>query len=638
MNTTNIPTTNLISKITNDYFPDIQQVSLIRSINDDNDLLFLSNIIWHPKYSRRSNLSFVLQTSNELIEKIIEDYDNNIYINSIASYRPAIIKPSAYANRKNDMTTLVFSPPQNQLYPELINARLLSEYLSIAETRIDIFTEELVKLLEGITKLKEENTKRSSTLRLKDLINFVPNFLDNLKYYPTPISTEMLDYGFYKQPSTINAAKLIINSKDDFEALLGFTNNQIGLNRIITTTPPIILNWDKTLNLAPITIEYAKLELEILIKLIPPTNQKLWYGEWPAIINELINFDLETKKIPGRLAPSVLDIIRIIRNHARRMIGSNDLNNYWISAVIAGMTTATSPTTYGANRLAASLYANKSMEQLFINKVKNIQTTTSTPVFWPGHNAWKKTSVHKTNDLQGNLLLVGAGKFPKDGNIDQLPQVRADLYALADFFSSMNYGVYTLIDQDFTSDQFHSVTDHINRNLNTLPLIIIFCGHGVYIDDEYYLLTGNATLNKIKSTSFSFVDFFNNTISANNKNSMVIINSCYSGQSISEALKLENYRSYRSVILTSTQSGEKSYMLRDNPLSIFVEAFLEALSINIEKKGYADLFSCIDYICKSVPQKAARISQEQHPSFILNGISDNFRIIQTSLDTQSPNK
>ena len=92
-------------------------------------------------------------------------------------------------------------------------------------------------------------------------------------------------------------------------------------------------------------------------------------------------------------------------------------------------------------------------------------------------------------------------------------------------------------------------------------------------------------------------------------------------------IETDKLKAYPFVLITSASEGEESYMLRDDPYSIFIGTVLEALALLSYKYGSVRLFDFIEYVTHHVPIKASKIGKMQNPTFLLQSVKENFVII-----------
>ncbi len=225
--------------------------------------------------------------------------------------------------------------------------------------------------------------------------------------------------------------------------------------------------------------------------------------------------------------------------------------------------------------------------------------------------------------------MFGAGEFANDGRIEQLPQVKTDLEEFADFLAQHGYQVYKLYDKDFTKSRLSSIIRTLKKSIDYTekPFIVCFCGHGIHRENDYFLLTGDTNVDKIEGNAIRIATLIKQISSLKTSRILMLINSCYSGQTLSMPYDLTTISDGELAVITSASCKEESYMLSDDPYSLFMGTVLEALATAKSQNSSATLFDFITYITQNVPLKASKIGQSQHPAFILRGIKENFELL-----------
>ncbi len=147
---------------------------------------------------------------------------------------------------------------------------------------------------------------------------------------------------------------------------LGRINGHLTLDNLLIPSigSPIILDWSSFLNDGPLWVDYAKLELDLLLHLVPTNDPQIWKYEWPSLSRALRHLPLEPFEAVGRLTPSALAIIAPIRSLVEKQKDHGSIDAFWLSAIYAGIDIFADPLQTSTNRLAAALYSAIALEEV----------------------------------------------------------------------------------------------------------------------------------------------------------------------------------------------------------------------------------------------------------------------------------
>ena len=614
---------NLISK--KDLLPIPDEIAYIKTIfqSSINELMGLVQVKW-PSGIVGTGINLIQLVDSKLSQKIIQNYETLNLIPLYKNYVPRL----RFDVTIGKTTILLFTWPETHSggYQSFASKRL-SEILSDSPFNLQSIKGEVSKILDMYSVWTRIHHSSLKNISLESV------FHSCLEITNPPVSPNsvQLDYGLNGIDPLPNPIAIIqkhrLFMKEKISCHTGFIHGNFTSDRIFVSSPPITCDWSSFQNNMPVWIDLARFELDLLQKLLPH-EENIWKYEWSSIVPALKKRYISPNSAKGRLSPSALEIIEPIRRLVSDKSNGNGFDGYWISAVRAGLDSLADHSKSGPSRLVACLYASVALDNLLSNRNLTFETSLPSQISWPGLCSWR--SLAKKSVKSGYCIILGSGYFPKDGKIDQLPQVETELYEVAKFFDGNKYEVHLLIDENFSKEEVKLKFKFLEKRTRCIEdtVIIYFSGHGVYSQGEYYLLTSNSALGNIENEALKFETLLEEITKLSAKNTIIIINSCYSGQTLSSPPKLQSYKNISPlVILASTSEGEQSYFLRDDPFSIFTETFLEALGTIQKNKNPIYLFDLLRYVVTQVPIKAKKIGQSQNPSFLLNQISEDFQII-----------
>ena len=527
-----------------------------------------------------------------------------------------------------DMTALVFIWPES--HPDadqIFHSELLSEALQLGKVNLPKLQDCLDAILMMLTRWAHHTQPKTTACSAASILDQLRPFENP----PVPPRAAMLTFDLDDIPSLPNPLSLVNDptplKRVTVHTQLGNVHGALTADRILSASTPLIVDWSMSRKNTPIWLDYARLELDLLLRLVSPVDADIWAYEWPSLTKALRKLPLEPDNATGRLVPSALKVVAPIREVVNEQAPGNSLSAFWLSAVRAGLDVVSDPMQTGANRLAATLYSAVALDVAQENLKFNWPDTSPSAVPWPGFLAWR--SLPARLNSSSCALLVGAGVFVNDGKIDQLPQVQNDLEELAAFLDQHNYQVHILRDSNFTRTQLQLKFDALRQDLQftNRSFIACFCGHGVLRNGRYYLVTGDATVETIEERAVALDMWLDGVTQLNTSRKLILMNSCYSGQTFSTPFKISYKEGGTFVLLVSASAGEESYMLRDDPYSLFIGTVLEALGAANRKSKPTRLFDLLDYVTRKVPIRANKIGKSQHPTFVLNQITENFMLI-----------
>ena len=252
---------------------------------------------------------------------------------------------------------------------------------------------------------------------------------------------------------------------------------------------------------------------------------------------------------------------------------------------------------------------------------------------------------------QGYALLIGVGtcKYPDFS----LPTTVKDTQAIAKILGDRNLCAYPednikiLNNQDATKSNILKGLEwlkekaHSDRNST---ILIYYSGHGWLNkdDDQYYLIPSDTKVRKMKESALPAKDFTKGIRKINSDRLLVMIDSCHAAEmATSKDLEIEFWDDFDDflaqspskgitsalsegkgrVVFTSSQGKEKSWVLKDQSLSIYTFHLLEALQGAGNQVGdtVVTVSNLMNYLGKTVAKTAmGEHSAPQHPNFDFN--------------------
>ena len=286
-------------------------------VTDFKPILFLANrgviglvqVKWASGI-KGTGLNLVHIAPTELARKIISSFNNWLnYLKPLALTMPQL---RHYAFGK-DITPLLFSypkdhPSQNTVFRAKSFASCLQEkppFLAAIQDEID-------KLLKSFDLWHLNNWHNPTTASYDDFFKDISISYDAPIPYASKITFD-LD-GVPPLPSPIWFVKELISKQNNtVTTFIDFIHGSLTSDRVFTTTPPVVFDWSFAQEKMPIWIDLARLELDILLHLLPPTNDSIWNYEWASLVAALRRIPVDAKSSKGRFAPSALEIISPIR-------------------------------------------------------------------------------------------------------------------------------------------------------------------------------------------------------------------------------------------------------------------------------------------------------------------------------------
>jgi hypothetical protein len=542
----------------------------------------------------------------------------------VAMYLPEL---RAQSQTGEPIATLFTLPRQHNdaaltVQPQTLADYAKRDYVSLPKLRRNLVS--ILRMLNAWSGLVRRNDHFGTNVALS-------KWLPNITNPPVLPNATLLAFDLEDIPVLPNPL-LLIDSKSPtrnwtIEPVLHLGHGALTADRVIVTDAPVVLDWS-TAHYTPFPfLDHLRLELDLLLRLVPPSDAQIWRREWPALAKAFRSLALVSDEVDGQLAPLALAAVSPIRETISKQLHTEPFVPFWLSAIRAGLDVVADPSQIGPNRLAAMLYAAIALDTAKEALGIEAASVSSNPATWPGFLAWRSTPLRET--FSGYALLVGSGTFPLDGTIPQIPQAKADLAELASLLSQRGYEVHLLMDDDFTVAQFEAKIQALERLplLRAVPLIVCFCGHGLLAGDQYYLLTGDSTMANIESKAILAERWVSALGTLRPARKLIMINSCYSSQMLYAAHQFTSPEQEQTAVMVSAARDEQSYSLRDDPYSLFMGTTLEALSLTDQPATPTRLFSFLSYVAQEVPLRAAKIGKSQHPQFHLNRVTENFALL-----------
>lgn len=571
-----------------------------------------------------TGLNLVQVVPKPVANQLAAIYNHLQLIDAVRAYIPEL----RCRTDSEEMTVLLYVWPRS--HPDAgraLGSGALSDTLLVSNVSLARLQQGLGAVLTMLGEWRRNTRARSSTLSVSSFFEQVRPMSNP----PVPPHAAKINFGLDRIIALPNPLSILDNLASFREVFLntevGYINGSLAADRLLTATNPIVLDWSLSSKDFPVWLDYARLELDLLLRLIPPSDLDTWLNEWPSLAVSLRKLTLDPSTANGRLVPSGLATVKSIRDSFMQQGQENAPSAFWLSAVRAGLDVVADPLQNGANRLAATLYAAVALDVAREDLKFELPEALPVSVSWPGFLSWRSLPVHNVAD--GQALLVGAGLFTNDGRIDQLPQVNYDLAEMASFLDQRGYTVHLLLNQEFTGSNLEQKLTTLKKAVGHTdgPLLVCFCGHGVLRNGHYYLLTGDATTGTIEEKAINLNVWLKQITGLGISRTVILVNSCYSGQVLSIPPDISSIEDGSYVVLTSASIGEQSYMLRDDPYSLFIGTVLEALGRGNAKGKPIRLFELLEYVAHQVPWRASKIGMSQHPTYVLKQVTENFVLV-----------
>lgn len=204
-----------------------------------------------------------------------------------------------------------------------------------------------------------------------------------------------------------------------------------------------------------------------------------------------------------------------------------------------------------------------------------------------------------------------------------------------------------------------SLDELISKTDENSKVIVYYSGHGATKDDKYYLVPNNYFEEKTYDALIKAEEFSEKIASIQSKKLIVLLDCCHSqGMSKGDVLdvpaitpvskhvtsltdKLDDGTG--KIIFSSSRNEELSYIMPNDPNSLFTLTLIEAMDGKASSEGsgsYVNILEVLSYVFDQVPKRS---QDKQHP-FInkIENLSDNFslcylpQMIRKSLPTDAP--
>lgn len=256
-------------------------------------------------------------------------------------------------------------------------------------------------------------------------------------------------------------------------------------------------------------------------------------------------------------------------------------------------------------------------------------------------------SGRKPSFSQGYAVLVGVGQY----QAPTFPPLRSpdtDAQALFDLlkdprqcgYSRQNMRLLTNAqasrEQILAELGWLAEVSHSNPNMTTL---FFFSGHGILIDQRFFLLPNNASLTDLEHSAISGEELFTAIRAIRSQRRLIMLDCCHAG-----ALALPMAKDVAApkvalsgmppqiiqdldqgegmAIISSSTAAQQSFILGQRmKLSLFTSVLLEALrgKATPPDQDVVSVFDVMNYVRREVPSRASEFHVEQEPHIHFNG-------------------
>ena len=418
--------------------------------------------------------------------------------------------------------------------------------------------------------------------------------------------------------------------------LTGYGHGRLDVQHIYEAKgKPFIVDVRGYANDLPLLLDWATLELSLLLEFMPLEDELHWQ-EWLALCSSICQ-DLEPKQQPiGLSAPHAINLISPLRKSIAEYIKdirgksfrSSVETSYWLSTTIAALRLMANPTCSDAKTKAAFAYGAFAFEQLAdrLNVPQQHEGSLSISFNQPLEKIIIGNFKAKGQHFQhGYALIIGVGDTLDPEKA--LPETREDAKKLAAFLEKqLGYlpkNIKLLYDSDATKSNIEAgfiwLQQLVTQDKNATA-IVYYSGHGFEIKgaESYYLIPYETTTLDTAIAVESFNSWLKNTKA---KRLAVFLDCCHAGsvalsKSISKAkpkaadINILMQGEGRALVTSSTQY-QQSYILGGHSNSLFTEVLLEALG----QVGEVEVLDVFKTLRQEVNRRAANASIEQTPRF-----------------------
>ncbi|MBA3946200.1 MAG: caspase family protein [Herpetosiphonaceae bacterium] len=228
---------------------------------------------------------------------------------------------------------------------------------------------------------------------------------------------------------------------------------------------------------------------------------------------------------------------------------------------------------------------------------------------------------------RGHALLIGIGTYANAPRLNTVPLTAADAQAVQTVLCDPKYCAYptsqvqTLHDAAATRAHILSAFDTLANTTGPDDTVFVFySGHGSYgTDGHYYLTAFDTTLQDDKIAAGSGVrdsELLTKLQLLKTRRAFLIFNACHSGELApsldTPALSDQSLPDTTAsallgtgegrVIITACRQNQKSYFLRDQPVTLFAQALVDGLrGTGVQSRhGYISIFDLYDAVFSTV--------------------------------------
>lgn len=475
--------------------------------------------------------------------------------------------------------------------------------------------------------------------RVLDIDNSTPIItLDGWKSLPNPLAyIEHLDLweGYDTMPMPLGR----INGALSTESLL--VRVDIGSNDFV------MLDWSKWKEdgFCPL-IDFATLELDVLMRVMPLIDNDI-RGEWSCLLDHIFENVCPPPPTQGIHTTLAWTLIAPIRKSVNRIIeggisqGIDFTRSFWIAVISSGLRVLLDTKLSIDQRIIGMMYASYGFNNILVKSRKPGKSILLNLKEISGEFVRNKYLPFD----KGIALLIGVGDY--DLPLRPIPAAAQDALSLNNTLKDVGYSernVNCLLNSEASlkslRNSMHMISSNNIRHLDD-TMILFFSGHGAYLNGEYYFLTHGANLENLKETALSVKELSEWLASLKANSRLIIFDCCYSGEVLHEAVvnlpdnKLEQIAGGGSIVMVSSDSHQKSYILPGNSNSIFTACLVEALSGNAYNPLLKTIsaFDVFNYVSENVRQRAAKSGWRQTPRLGAN-INRCFPIVYPSVSNK----
>jgi len=417
---------------------------------------------------------------------------------------------------------------------------------------------------------------------------------------------------------------------------------------LIDRTPLLIdvRNYNEDM---PVLLDWATLELSILLEFMPHDNAGVW-NDWVRLCNSLSTNLIADHAPAGVFAAAGYDLVQPLRRGVQTYMEESPATlrdylevDFWLSATAAGLKYFSDPQQPENHRKAALIYATTAFDQAASlahlrqpgdAELISIDMAMASPALL---NIPKpdKTNRHFPH---GYALIIGVSE-QADQQINSLPVARKDAEAIAGFFqTAVGYEpahLRVLAGAEATLENIRSGFTWLAQTITADSLataVVYYSGHGgPKGGPPFYLIPADTDLNQLSNTAFSIDELEKALRALPTRRLVVFLDCCHAGSAelkglegefIPKAIDPALLEGSGRVLMASSTAAQVSWILSGHENSLFTEVLLEILAM----PGEVDALDVAKYLRDEVKARAASIGCEQTPAFSAKQIVDKITL------------